>query len=303
MKKIIALALVLMLALSAVALAENTRRYTLVVPLVGSEYFSLMLDGVKKADAEFGCDTQMVGTVNGNQEEMMNALAAAVAANVDGILMPVHLPDIQDGPLLAAKEAGIPVVTVDADSETSGRLAFAGTIPYEAGYKAGEAMVEGTGGVAKIAIVTSGVAEAGKLYEETEGFKAAIEGYDMEIVTQVETKGDLLKATEQAQALVLAYPEVNGIYCLTTYDIQGVAKVIQENGLTGITVVGYDDPAETLDYIRSGAAYATIVQDPAMMGYLGVSLLEKINNGEALEQTIYDTGTITVTKDNVDTYR
>ena len=303
MKKLLALILALMLLVSTVALAESTRRYTLVVPLVGSEYFALMLDGVKKADEEFGCDTQMVGTMTGNQEEMMNALAAAVAAKVDGIMMPVHIPDIQDAGLLAAKEAGIPVVTVDADSETSGRLAFAGTVPYEAGYKAGLAMIEGTGGKGKIAILTSGIAEAGKLYEETEGFKDAIKDYDLEIVTTEETDGDLLKATEKAQALFLAYPEINGVYCLTTYDIQGAAKVIQENGLTGITVVGYDDPEDTLNYIRSGAAYATIVQDPYMMGYLGVSLLEKINNGETLEETVIDTGTITVTKENVDNYR
>ena len=32
-------------------------------------------------------------------------------------------------------------------------------------------------------------------------------------------------------------------------------------------------------------------------------LLEKINNGETLEETVIDTGTITVTKENVDNYR
>ncbi|MBR7188386.1 MAG: substrate-binding domain-containing protein [Clostridia bacterium] len=303
MKKVIALVLVLILALGACALAETTRRYTFVCPLVGNEYFALFMDGVKEADEEFGCDTQMVGSTTADQEEMLDALAAAVAAKVDGILMPVHWPDTQNAGLLAAKEAGIPVVTVDADDEGSGRLAFAGTNPYEAGYKAGEAMVEGTGGTAKIAVLTSGVGSGGKLDQELDGFNDAIKDYDMEVVTIEETTGDLLKAVEKTQALVLAYPEVNGIYCLTTYDIQGAAKVVQENGLDNICVVGYDDGEETLNYIRSGAAYATIVQDPKMMGYIGVKLLEQINNGETLEETNIDTGTITVTKENVDSYK
>lgn len=303
MKKVIALVLVMLLTLGACALAETPRRYTFVCPLVGNEYFALTMEGIEEADEEFGCDTQMVGSSTADQEEILDALAAAIAANVDGILMPVHWPDIQNAPLAAAKEAGIPVVTIDADDEGSQRLAFAGTNPYEAGYKAGEAMIEGTGGVARIAVLTTGIGVTGKLEYEMNGFNDAIEGHDMQIVTIEETTGDLLKAVEKTQAIVMSYPEVNAIYCLTTYDIQGAAKVIQENGLTNICIVGYDDGEETLNYIRSGAAYATIVQDPKMMGYLGIKLLEQINNGETLEQTEYDTGTITVTKENVDSYK
>lgn len=304
MKKILALILALILVAGTVCLAEAApRRYTFVCPLVGNEYFSLFMDGAKKADEEFGCDTQMTGSAMMDSEEIMDALDAAIAANVDGILFPVHIPDVQNAGLIAAKEAGIPVVAVDADDAGSQRLAFAGTDPYQAGYQAGVAMVEGTGGTAKIAVLATDVALTGKLAIELEGFKDAIADYDMEIVTMEATGGDLLKATEKTQALVLSYPEVNGIFCLTTYDIQGAAKIIEENGLEGITIVGYDDGEETLKYIRSGAAYATIVQDPFMMGYLGVSLLERINNGETLEQTEYDTGTIVVTKENVDTYK
>lgn len=304
MKKIISLILALIMVAGTVCLAEAApRRYTFVCPLVGNEYFSLFMDGVKKADEEFGCDTQMTGSATMDSEEIMDALDAAIAADVDGILFPVHIPDVQNAGLIAAKEAGIPVVAVDADDEGSQRLAFAGTDPYQAGYQAGVTMIEGTGGTAKIAVLATDVALTGKLAIELEGFKDAIADYDMEIVTMEATGGDLLKATEKTQALVLSYPEVNGIYCLTTYDIQGAAKIIEENGLEGITIVGYDDGEETLKYIRSGAAYATIVQDPFMMGYLGVSLLERINNGETLEQTEYDTGTIVVTKENVDTYK
>ena len=61
-----------------------------------------------------------------------------------------------------AEPAGIPVVAVDADDAGSQRLAFAGTEPYQAGYQAGVAMVEGTGGTAKIAVLTSGVGSGGK---------------------------------------------------------------------------------------------------------------------------------------------
>ena len=304
MKKLISLLLILALCAGAACLAEaSPRRYTFVCPLVGNEYFALVADGMADADAKYGCNTQMVGSVGMDIEEMMDALAAAVAANVDGIIMPVHVPDVQNTGLLAAKEAGIPVVTIDADDKGSQRLAFAGTDPYQAGYAAGQAMIEATSGVAKIGVLTSNIGAGGKLDQELQGFKDAIADYDMEIITTEETNADLLKATEKTQAMVLAYPEINGIYCLTAYDIQGAAKIVEENDLEGIYVVGYDDGEETLNYIRSGAAYATVVQDPYMMGYLGVELLERINNGETLEETEIDTGTIVVTKENVDTYK
>ncbi len=304
MKKFFALLMVFALILGTVALAESEkRRYTFVCPLVGNEYFALVADGMKDADEKYGCDTEMTGSPTADQEEIMDALYAAIAADVDGIIFPVHFPETQIPGLLEAKEAGIPVVSIDADNKDSQRLAFAGTDPYEAGYSAGLAMVEGTGGKAKIGVLTSGVGAGGKLDLEIAGFEEAIAAYDMEIIAIEETTGDLLKAAEKTQAMVLAYPELNGVYCLTTYDIQGASKVIEENGLEGITIVGYDDGDETLKYIRSGAAYATVVQDPYMMGYLGVELLERINNGETLETTEIDTGTIVVTKENVDTYK
>ena len=61
MKKAFALILALILVLGTVgAFAEDTtRRYVFVCPLVGNEYFALTMDGIAKADEEYGCDTQI----------------------------------------------------------------------------------------------------------------------------------------------------------------------------------------------------------------------------------------------------
>lgn len=60
---------------------------------------------------------------------------------------------------------------------------------------------------------------------------------------------------------------------------------------------------ETLKYIRDGVIYGVIVQDPYTMGYLGVKNLYDYLTTGAVENEHVDTGTITVTAENVDSYR
>ena len=84
---------------------------------------------------------------------------------------------------------------------------------------------------------------------------------------------------------------------------EAAAKVKVEYGLDDLVLVGYDDQEETLKYIRDGVIYGVIVQDPYTMGYLGVkNLYDYLTNGK-VENEHVDTGTITVTLDNIDTYK
>jgi ribose transport system substrate-binding protein len=285
--------------------SDQNYDFTFICPLVGNEYFVQASEGIAKADAEFGTKTQMVGpsTLDNFAEEATKYFEATIASNVDGIMTDAIYVDLFTPLIAKAVAAGIPVVLIDSDAKDSARSAYAGTHPYEAGRAAGLAMVEGTGGKANIAVLSSDLTNE-KLSTELQGFNDVIKDYpDMKIIATELTDADLLKATEKMQALVETYPEMNAVLGMTAYDVQGAAKVVTEMDLKGMTLVGYDDLKETLEYIKSGTIYATIVQDPYMMGYTGVKLLKQIKDGEKLESTDIDTGVVTVTSKNVDTYR
>lgn len=200
--------------------------------------------------------------------EMAHSIEGAIAAQVDGILLPIMEPGPLEEALEHARIAGIPVIAIEADSDVIPRTAYVGSNPYESGYQAGRTMVQGCNGHANIAILVSDENQTGKFASELEGFRAAIDEQEsMRIVTTEETHAELLTAMKKTEAILNRFPEVNAIFGITSYDILGAAKIVEERGRTDMILVGHDDLNDTLDYIRKGIVYAIIVQDPYSVGY------------------------------------
>lgn len=163
-------------------------------------------------------------------------------------------------------------------------------------------MVKATGGEGTVAILTSSVSSE-KEQTEIEAFKDAIKDTNLEIVCMEETNADLATGVQKMEAIAQTYPDLTAVLGTSAYDVQAAAKVKKEYNLENLHLIGYDDQEETLAYIREGVIDAVIVQAPYQMGYLGVKMLaEYIDNGSLEEESI-DTGTITVSIDNVETYK
>jgi ribose transport system substrate-binding protein len=332
MKKLLGLVLIMVLALSLLAgcgssstsdttkstavaaattaTAEPTKsdtkpyRFTLVSPLVGHPYWVTVEDGMKAADTEFGVNTEYIGPTAISVDEQIKFMETAIASKVDGIITMALDPVAFQPTIDKAVAAGIPVVLIDTDAPKSNRNVYAGTSNKQAGVEAGKAMIAATGGKAVIGIIT-GAIDAANLNDRIDGFKEAIKDQpDMKIVATEPSDSDLLKGTEKAQSMLKSHPDINAFFGVSATDIDAAAKIIDEQKLTGkVKLVGFDDLAETVDYIKKGIVDATIVQKPFQMGYLGVKLLKDIKDGNAPTEKIIDTGVTVVTKDNVETYK
>lgn len=308
-KKLVALLTALVLTVSlfagfAMAETDESYEFIFVCPIVGLEYWNLCADGIAAADAEFGTSTQIVGPTDASNfvTEVVTYMESAIATQPDGIFCYAGLESMPRL-LEEAAAAGIPVVTIDSDcSDTANRIAYAGTDPYNAGYASGEAMIEATGGEGTVAILTSSLG-AEKEQEEIAAFMDAIEDTNLEVVVTEETNADLATGVTKMEAIVQTYPDLTAVLGTSAYDVQAAARVKYEYGLDDLKLVGYDDQEETLRYIREGVIDAIIVQDPYTMGYLGVKNLYDYLTTGAVENEHVDTGTITVTIENVDSYR
>ena len=308
-KKLVALLTALVLTVSlfagfAMAETDESYEFIFVCPIVGLESWNLCADGIAAADAEFGTSTQIVGPTDASNfvTEVVTYMESAIATQPDGIFCYAGLESMPRL-LEEAAAAGIPVVTIDSDcSDTTNRIAYAGTDPYNAGYASGEAMIEATGGEGTVAILTSSLG-AEKEQEEIAAFMDAIEDTNLEVVVTEETNADLATGVTKMEAIVQTYPDLTAVLGTSAYDVQAAARVKYEYGLDDLKLVGYDDQEETLRYIREGVIDAIIVQDPYTMGYLGVKNLYDYLTTGAVENEHVDTGTITVTIENVDSYR
>jgi len=279
-------------------------RFSLIVPLSGNRYWSIIEDSVKKTGTKLNVDTKCVGSSHLNTQEQIEFMRAAIASKVDGIITAACESDEFNQTVEDAHKHGIPVILVDSDSPLSDRNMYIGTDNVEAGKEVGKAMVLATGQKANIGIIV-GSSTSVNQQERVAGFKEVINTYpNMKLITVVEGKSDLPLITEKVNSMFDQHPEVNAVFCAEGFGPVGVGQVIQSRGLKGkVKVIGFDDLSETIGYVSDKSFYATAVQRPAKMGSLAVENLIKYCRGQTFENTVIDTGIEIVTKDNITTYK
>ena len=119
-------------------------------------------------------------------------------------------------------------------------------------------------------------AEAAAVAEQ----KAKIERFSKNIV-----RGESCAKREEAkaEALKLLKDDGNGIsviYGTNTNTTLGICDAVNELGLGGkIIVVGFNSDEEELGYIRNGVLSGTVIQNPYVMGYVGVRYANKLLDG------------------------
>jgi ABC-type sugar transport system substrate-binding protein len=77
--------------------------------------------------------------------------------------------------------------------------------------------------------------------------------------------------------------------------------VLEREGLVGdITMVGFDELPQTLEFIKEGVTVATVTQAPERQGYEAVRLLVDFLGGEPISTV--DTGIGVIDASNVDEF-
>src|SRR5213075_1070023 len=77
---------------------------------------------------------------------------------------------------------------------------------------------------------------------------------------------------------------------------QGLARHRQAGGK--VKMVGFDSGSQSVLDLKNGDVQGLVVQNPVLMGYLGVMTMVKHLRGEKVEKRI-DTGVVLVTRENM----
>jgi ribose transport system substrate-binding protein len=240
---------------------------------------------------------------------MATALEQAIAKKPQGLLVagfePILVPVINK-----AVDAGIPVVTVDADLPESKRIAFVGTGNYQAGLVSGQLTAEALHGKGKI-VVTS-MPGAHNLQERVRGVRAALASSPgIEIVQVLDTQGDTIAITQKCVAVLQKHPDLAAFVSVEAIGGVGAATAVREAVKIGtVKIIAMDRGNDVLQSIREGAIDATLVQQTALMPQYGLLILYNLHNhpmpicrdnrkaGLSGAPTLIDTGVVVVDKSN-----
>jgi simple sugar transport system substrate-binding protein len=247
------------------------------------------------------------GSDNSVVPAMVNYFNTAKAANAAGIALAQISQTAFTTPVKNAMDAGIPVVSYNADGTFvhgkpvigSNRLAYIGQALFLSGQSMGaqiKKLIPGGGDIV-IFIATPGT---GNIQPRYDGAVSVLgSGYTLhEIATGAATGAEL---NAEKAYLLANKSKVKGAFAVDAGSTEVLSQSLAAAGLSGkIPAGGFDTLGTTLSSIKSGKLDFTIFQDPYLQGFLPVLYLYLYNiSGGVLHPPDTDTGLTVVTKDNV----
>lgn len=193
--------------------------------------------------------------------------------------------------LEAAKQADVPVFLVDREAKgevCEDYITFMGSNFIQQGERAGEWLIEATGGEAQI-VELEGTSGASVTNDRAEGFRNALEGQDgMEIIAS--QSGDFARAggQEVMEQLLQSNPEVDAVYAHNDEMALGAIQALKDAGRTpgeDVLVVSVDGTRDALQAIIDGEMGATVESNPRF-GSLAFATVEDFLAGEAIPKGI-----------------
>ncbi|UXN70268.1 ABC transporter substrate-binding protein [Devosia neptuniae] len=279
-----------LLTASAPAFAQDSYDIALISKGFQHQFWQAVKAGADKAAAEFGATVTFEGPETESQvDRQMDMLAAALSRKPDAIGF-AALDSQAATPLLQqAKDAGIPVIAFDSGVDSDIPLTTATTDNVAAAALAADKMAELIGGEGKVAVVAHDQTSRTGI-DRVDGFVNRMkEAYPkIEVVSVQYGGGDQLQSTEIAKSILLANPDLKGIFGANEGSAIGVVNGKTELN-SNIVVIGFDSGAAQKGFIESGAMAGAITQNPVGIGYETVKAAISALKGETLPPVI-DTG-------------
>jgi len=326
MKKFVALILAAIMVLTCAAALADGYEIVVVPKDASNPWFVRMETGVNEYAAAHTEDTiYQKGTPEIDPTLQYQLVMDLVAQGVDAIcVVPVDIQSIEPA-LKAAREAGIVVIAhegaalenVDYDIEAFNNELYGAFIMDNLAAAMGEEGVYTT----MVADLTNGS------HNEWAdgGVKHAAEAYPnmtlLEADPRVESHDNGDTAYQVAKELFKKYPDLKGIMGTSSFDAPGVARAIDELGLSGkVFTAGTGMPGDNAELLKSGAVQYLTLWDPALAGQAMVALAQKVLNGEEIvapvdlgvegygalqfstDTVLEGQGWITITAENVDSF-
>ncbi len=300
----------LVLLLAPVALlSAQPLDVAVVVKAKNSPYWNIVKSGAMKAQADLAAQGVNVtirwdGPEREDQiKEQQQLVSDYVQRKVSAIVLAPSSAEGLVAPVDQAKAAGIPVVIIDSLISTESPVAVVATDNYKGGYFAGRELAETLGGKGKVPLFRY-LKGQGSTQPREAGFLDAMKKFaGIEVVSADMYAGATTDEAQKNAAALLAKhgSEVQGIFASNLYASEGMLAALQQTGLAGkVAFVGFDSSDKLVAALRKGEVTSLAVQQPFMIGYLGVKSAVSAAQHQPLDREV-DTEVKIVTKGNLDT--
>jgi rhamnose transport system substrate-binding protein len=311
----------------AAAAPEAKKKYTiyLLPKKKGLPFYTACVKGANEAAAELG-DVEFIydGPTDGSPEKQASMIEQWALKGADVIIVSPNDPDVCAPAMRKAREKGVRVLTWDADAPPDTREFFINQAVYK---DIGDALVDtmandlgGPNAQGEVAIITARLTA----FNQNQWIKAMKERLPMypglKLVAIKPSEEDQKLAFQVAQDFMKAYPNLKGIFAISSVAFPGAAEAVKQAGKSqSVLVTGLSTPNDMRDYLKDGTIRSVILWNTIDLGYLAIQVGEAVATGRLKPgDTVFKAGRLgdkkvvgdnvllgkmlVFTKDNIDQY-
>ena len=262
-------------------------------------FFVDVKDGVQKAADEHGIELYITDAQDDPTIQMKD-VENLITKQPDAIIIDTCDSDAIVSSIEACNEAGIPVFTMDRESNGGEVVSHIGYDAIKSGRMAGQYLVDTLGGKGKI-VEIQGIMGTNVAQNRSQGFNEIMkENPDMEIVACQVADFDRAKGMSVMENILQANPEIDGLYAANDEMLLGALEAMEAAGRTGdIVKIGCDAIDDTLDAMKAGKVDATIAEPPFFLGKAILNTAFDYLEGKEIEPYVILDNQL-VTQDTVD---
>jgi ribose transport system substrate-binding protein len=289
MKKVFVLLLVLIMAVgmfgcsSAPAPEDTSPTIGLVVSTLNNPFFVDLKDGAQAKADELGATLIVLDSQDNAATEMSN-VEDLITQGVDLIMINPTDSDAVGNAVMAANEAGIPIITLDRSANSGEVVSHIASDNVAGGNMAGQFIIEALGGAGNV-VELEGIPGASAARERGQGFNEAIDTSDIVVVAKQTANFDRAEGLSVMENILQSQPTIDAVFAHNDEMALGALEAIKASG-RDIIVVGFDATDDAVAAVQAGDMAATVQQLPKEIGGNGVATAMKVIAGETVDAYI-----------------
>jgi ribose transport system substrate-binding protein len=292
--------------------SNDKKKITIAVIPKGTthEFWKSIHAGSNKAAAELKAQGTEIEVIwkgplrEDDREQQIQVVEGFAAQGVSGIVLAPLDNRALVRPVADARRAGVPTVIIDSGLESDEIVSFVATDNYKGGTLAADRMGQLLGGKGKVIMLRYAEGSASTT-EREQGFLDQIKKNfpEIELISTDQYAQATRDTAKRASENLLNRfgDQVQGIFTPNESSTMGMLLALEDIGKAGkVSFVGFDVSQKFIEALNAGQLHGIVVQNPFIMGYLGVKTMVDNLLGRPVEKKI-DTGVMMVTKENMQT--
>jgi len=248
------------------------------ISTLNNPFFVKVKDGIEKEAKKQGVKVKFADAQD-DAAKQANDIDDLIQQKVDYLIVNPTDSDAISGSIQIANDESIPVITLDRDVAKGEVASFIASDNIKGGEMGGELIVDELGEGAKVAEL-EGVPGASATRERGKGFHN-IADKSLDVVSKQSAKFNRTEGLNVTQNMIQAHPDMEAVFAQNDEMALGAVEAI---GNKDIKVIGFDGNEDAIKSVESGKLFATVAQQPNLMGEESIKTIMDLYNGNKVEK-------------------